>query len=176
MFDVVDSGTAQKAKVEGYTIGGKTGTAEKLPRGNGKYLLSFIGFAPVENPEVVVYVTVDEPNVADQANSGLGTIIAQSVFEELLPYMNIYQTEEGNSAGDPNVGDQTATPIYNGDVPEEDINNDLNQDAPEEGADNNNPEGDTPENTPEDVPEETPETTPETTPEETPETVPEDGQ
>ena len=176
LFDVVDSGTAQKAKVEGYTIGGKTGTAEKLPRGNGKYLLSFIGFAPVENPEVVVYVTVDEPNVADQANSGLGTIIAQSVFEELLPYMNIYQTEEGNSAGDPNVGDQTATPIYNGDVPEEDINNDLNQDAPEEGADNNNPEGDTPENTPEDVPEETPETTPETTPEETPETVPEDGQ
>jgi len=176
LFDVVDSGTAQKAKVEGYTIGGKTGTAEKLPRGNGKYLLSFIGFAPVENPEVVVYVTVDEPNVADQANSGLGTIIAQSVFEELLPYMNIYQTEEGNSAGDPNVGDQTATPIYNGDVPEEDINNDLNQDAPEEGADNNNPEGDTPENTPEDVPEETPETTPETTPEETPETVPDDGQ
>lgn len=176
LFDVVDSGTAQKAKVEGYTIGGKTGTAEKLPRGNGKYLLSFIGFAPVENPEVVVYVTVDEPNVADQANSGLGTIIAQSVFEELLPYMNIYQTEEGNSVGDPNVGDQTATPIYNGDIPEEDINNDLNQDAPEEGADNNNPEGDTPENTPEDVPEETPETTPETTPEETPETVPEDGQ
>ena len=125
LFNVVDSGTAQKAKVEGYTIGGKTGTAEKLPRGNGKYLLSFIGFAPVENPDVVVYVTVDEPNVADQANSGLGTIIAQSIFEELLPYMNIYQTEEKTSEGDPNVGDQTATPIYSGDVPAEQLEQDM---------------------------------------------------
>ncbi len=126
LFDVVDSGTAQKAKVEGYTIGGKTGTAEKLPRGNGKYLLSFIGFAPVENPEVVVYVTVDEPNVPDQANSGLGTIIAQTIFEDLLPYMNVYQTEDKASVGDPNVGDQTATPIYNGTVPEEQLEQDMN--------------------------------------------------
>lgn len=128
LFDVVDSGTAQKAKVEGYTIGGKTGTAEKLPRGNNKYLLSFIGFAPVENPEVVVYVTVDEPNVEDQANSGLGTIIAQTIFEELLPYMNIYQSEEKQSVGNPEVGDQTATPIYNGEAPEEQLEQDLNND------------------------------------------------
>lgn len=139
LFDVVDSGTAQKAKVEGYTIGGKTGTAEKLPRGNNKYLLSFIGFAPVENPEVVVYVTVDEPNVEDQANSGLGTIIAQSIFEELLPYMNIYQTEEQKSVGNPEVGDQTATPIYNGEAPEEQLAQDLNN--PEEAQE---PEGTSP--------------------------------
>ncbi len=136
LFDVVDSGTAQKAKVEGYTIGGKTGTAEKLPRGNGKYLLSFIGFAPVENPEVVVYVTVDEPNVPDQANSGLGTIIAQTIFEDLLPYMNVYQTEDKASAGDPNVGDQTATPIYNGPAPEEQLEQDMNNDdASQESGD-----------------------------------------
>lgn len=135
LFKVVDSGTAQKAKVEGYTIGGKTGTAEKLPRNNGKYLLSFIGFAPVENPQVVVYVTVDEPNVEDQANSGLGTIIAQGIFEELLPYLNIYQTETEESAGDSNVGDETATPVYQGTVPEnengqtEEGNSDENGDA-----------------------------------------------
>ena len=172
LFDVVDSGTAQKAKVEGYTIGGKTGTAEKLPRGNHKYLLSFIGFAPVENPEVVVYVTVDEPNVEDQANSGLGTIIAQSIFEELLPYMNIYQTEEGTSAGDPNVGDQTATPIYNGSVPEENINEDMNQTDSQGDTPSENPEGETPETEPESTPEATPENTPETTPE----NAPEDGQ
>lgn len=119
LFKVVDSGTAQKAKVEGYTIGGKTGTAEKLPRGNGKYLLSFIGFAPVENPQLVVYVTVDEPDVEDQANSYLGTIIAHDIFVDLLPYMNIYQTETEESAGDPNVGDQVVTPIYDGAIPEE---------------------------------------------------------
>lgn len=121
LFQVVDSGTAQKAKVKGYTIGGKTGTAEKLPRGNGKYLLSFIGFAPVENPQVVVYVTVDEPSVADQASSGLGTIIAQSIFEELLPYMNIYQTETEDKGGDSKVGDEVAGPIYEGAVPEEQV-------------------------------------------------------
>lgn len=154
LFNVVDSGTAQKAKVEGYTIGGKTGTAEKLPRGNNKYLLSFIGFAPVENPEVVVYVTVDEPNVEDQANSGLGTIIAQSIFEELLPYMNIYQTETQASVGNPEVGDQTATPIYNGEAPEEQLEQDLNnpegeqeseetqsETSAEEASGDDNPEG-----------------------------------
>jgi stage V sporulation protein D (sporulation-specific penicillin-binding protein) len=125
LAEVVSNGTARKAQVEGYTIGGKTGTAEKLPRGNGKYLLSFIGFAPVENPQVVVYVTVDEPHVEDQASSGLGTIIAQSIFEELLPYMNIYQTgSENNSVGE-DIGDEQATPIFDGDVPNERISNDL---------------------------------------------------
>lgn len=137
LFKVVDSGTAQKAKVEGYTIGGKTGTAEKIPRNHGKYLLSFIGFAPVENPQVVVYVTVDEPNVEDQASSGLGTIIAQSIFEELLPYMNIYQTETEESKGDPNVGDQTATPLYEGTVPEEGIGQDTSE-ADNEGESTEN--------------------------------------
>lgn len=138
LFKVVDSGTAQKAKVEGYTIGGKTGTAEKIPRNQGKYLLSFIGFAPVENPQVVVYVTVDEPNVDDQSSSGLGTIIAQSIFEELLPYMNIYQTETEESKGDPDVGDQVATPLYEGTVPEEGIS----QETTEAGNDEGNGEGD----------------------------------
>lgn len=155
LFDVVDSGTAQKAKVDGYTIGGKTGTAEKLPRGNGKYLLSFIGFAPAENPEVVVYVTVDEPNVEDQSNSGLGTIIAQSIFEELLPYMNIYQTEETKSAGNPEVGDQMATPIYNGEVPDEQLDEDVNgaEMLPDEATQDENPMAE--ETTEQSVPEET---------------------
>lgn len=136
LFQVVDSGTAQKAKVKGYTIGGKTGTAEKLPRGNGKYLLSFIGFAPVENPQVVVYVTVDEPNVEDQASSGLGTIIAQTIFEELLPYMNIYQTETKEGKGDPNIGDETAGPIYEGEAPDEQIATEqgTGQDGIQEGT------------------------------------------
>ncbi|MGN0155462.1 MAG: peptidoglycan D,D-transpeptidase FtsI family protein [Lachnospiraceae bacterium] len=137
LFEVVNNGTARKAQVEGYTIGGKTGTAEKLPRGNGKYLLSFIGFAPVENPQVVVYVTVDEPNVEDQANSGLGTIIAQSIFEELLPYMNIYQTESENTSQGPDVGDQVATPIYEGEIPEEQLSEDLDTGTDDGGTTEN---------------------------------------
>lgn len=133
LFEVVSNGTARKAKVEGYTIGGKTGTAEKLPRGNGKYLLSFIGFAPVENPQVVVYVTVDEPNVEDQASSGLGTIIAQSIFQELLPYMNIYQSESENKSQGADVGDQVATPIFDGEAPAEQLSEDLEQ-STEDGS------------------------------------------
>ncbi|MDO5155700.1 MAG: penicillin-binding transpeptidase domain-containing protein [Eubacteriales bacterium] len=144
LFQVVENGTAKKAKVEGYTIGGKTGTAEKLPRGNGKYLLSFIGFAPVENPQLVVYVTVDEPNVADQASSGLGTIIAQSVFEELLPYMNIYQSDAvSNASGEDTVGDEVAGPIFEGSIPEEQISQDLDasQDTEQSNEDTVSTEG-----------------------------------
>lgn len=128
LFKVVDSGTGQKVKVDGYTIGGKTGTAEKLPRGNGKYLLSFIGFAPVENPEVVVYVTVDEPDVEDQSATGYGTILAHSIFEKLLPYMNVYQSEEGTTQGDPTVGDEPITPVFSGEAPQEQLSGSTQED------------------------------------------------
>lgn len=70
-------GSGQSAKVAGYTMGGKTGTAQKYPRGNGKYLVSFIGFAPVENPKAVVYAIVDEPDVENQANS----VLAQEIVK-----------------------------------------------------------------------------------------------
>ncbi len=91
---VVSEGTGTRAAVDGYTIGGKTGTAEKLPRGNGEYVLSFIGFSPVENPQIVVYVVVDSPNVADQSSSGAGTLLFHDIMEDLLPYMNIYQSSD----------------------------------------------------------------------------------
>lgn len=96
LLGVVENGTGGRAAVEGYTIGGKTGTAEKLPRGNGKYLLSFIGCSPVENPQIVVYVVVDEPNVEDQSASGAGALLFHAVMEDLLPYMNIYQSNDNN--------------------------------------------------------------------------------
>ncbi len=92
--EVVEEGTGRKAIVEGYEIGGKTGTAEKLPRGNGKYILSFIGFSPVSDPQVVIYCVVDEPGVADQASTGAGTLLFNKIAEDLLPYMNIYKTGE----------------------------------------------------------------------------------
>lgn len=89
MLGVVEEGTGTGAKVEGYDVGGKTGTAEKLPRGNGKYLVSFIGYAPQENPEVMVYVVVDEPNVAMQADSSLAVNMAQDIMEEIFPYLGV---------------------------------------------------------------------------------------
>lgn len=89
----VKEGTSHYSKVQGYSSGGKTGTAEKFPRGNGKYLVSFIGFAPVEEPEIVIYVVVDEPNVEDQATSRYPQYIAQGILSELLPYLNIAPDE-----------------------------------------------------------------------------------
>ena len=89
----VDEGTSRTSKVQGYSSGGKTGTAEKLPRGNKKYLVSFIGFAPVDQPKLVIYVVVDEPNVEDQASSTYAQYIAQGILSELLPYMNILPDE-----------------------------------------------------------------------------------
>ena len=89
----VQQGTSRHSKVQGYSSGGKTGTAEKYPRGNGKYLVSFIGFAPVDDPAVVIYVVVDEPNVEDQANSTYPQYIAQGILSELLPYLNVVPDE-----------------------------------------------------------------------------------
>ena len=89
MYTVVSEGTGAKAAVEGYAIGGKTGTAEKVPRGSGNYVVSFIGFAPVDDPQVAVYVVVDEPHVADQSHCSQSSYIAKNIFSQILPYMNI---------------------------------------------------------------------------------------
>lgn len=97
-------GTGYVAKIPGYSMGGKTGTAEKLPRGNNKYILSFIGFAPLDDPKVVVYVTVDEPNAENQESSCYAESIARNIFTELLPYMNIFPDEDGYTASDVDTG------------------------------------------------------------------------
>ena len=87
-------GTGKKAQVPGYRVAGKTGTAEKYPRGNGKYLISFIGCAPVDDPKISVYVVIDEPNVEDQTTGGYAMTISRKIMTEVLPYLGIYQTEE----------------------------------------------------------------------------------
>ena len=93
MYSVVENGSGVYAQVDGYDIGGKTGTAEKLPRGENKNLLSFIGYAPQDNPEVVVYVVVDEPNVAYQAGiSNQVSQLAADIMAEAFPYLNITQS------------------------------------------------------------------------------------
>ena len=94
MLGVVQEGTGSLAAVEGYDVGGKTGTAEKLPRGNGKYLVSFIGYAPQENPEVVVYVVVDEPNVPGQASSSYATELSSKIMTEIFPYLGIEKSAD----------------------------------------------------------------------------------
>ena len=94
LYNTVTSGTAKHAKVDGYSMGGKTGTAEKLPRGNDNYLVSFAGFAPYDNPQLLIYCIVDEPNSEEQDHSYYAQNICREILEEVFPYMNIYQDEE----------------------------------------------------------------------------------
>ncbi len=112
--EVVMNGTAKTAMVPGYSMGGKTGTAEKVENGQRKkdcYVLSFIGCVPADNPEIAVYVVIDEPNVAEQAHSSYAQALARDIMKEVLPYMNIYpdldvtpeNQPEPNPAEDPNA-------------------------------------------------------------------------
>lgn len=99
MLGVVQEGTGTKAAVEGYDVGGKTGTAEKQPRGNKKYLVSFIGYAPQENPEVVVYAVIDEPNVAEQASSAYAMQLASDIMKDIFPYLGIQKAGAEGDGG-----------------------------------------------------------------------------
>lgn len=94
MYQTVEKGTAVGAKVPGYQIGGKTGTAQKLPREDENYLVSFIGFAPVENPQMAIYVVIDQPDVEKQANSGIATKLAGEIMKEIFPFLEIYPSED----------------------------------------------------------------------------------
>lgn len=93
-YQTVESGSGQPAQVAGYRIGGKTGTAEKVPRGTKARLVSFIGAAPIDDPQLVVYVVVDEANAEDQGQSSFASTIAGKIFSEALPYLQIFPTEE----------------------------------------------------------------------------------
>jgi len=90
LLKTVTEGTGKNAQVEGYEIAGKTGTAEKYPRGTGNYLVSFCGYAPAADPQVLCYVVVDTPNTEDQAHSTYASSIFQKIMTDILPYMGIY--------------------------------------------------------------------------------------
>lgn len=91
---VVTDGTGTDAAIPGYRVGGKTGTAEKLPRGNNKYIISFIGAVPIDDPKVVIYTVIDEPNIPDQEAGIYTKQLARDILSEILPYLGIYPTEE----------------------------------------------------------------------------------
>lgn len=91
---VVSEGTGKTARPAGYRIGGKTGTAETLPRNNGEYVVSFMGYAPADDPQIAIYVVVDRANAAVQDDAKYATRIVRSILTEVLPYLNIYMTEE----------------------------------------------------------------------------------
>ena len=89
-----EDGTGHSARPYGYAIGGKTGTAEMVPRDKTNYVVSFIGFAPADNPEIAIYVVVDRPNDAQQHSARFATGIVRDILTEVLPYQNIYMTQD----------------------------------------------------------------------------------
>lgn len=88
---VVEYGTGYLLYREGYSIGGKTGTAEKQPRDKNSYVVSFMAFAPAENPEVLVYVVIDSPNIEEYDSSTAAQLVAGAIMDKLMPYYGIPQ-------------------------------------------------------------------------------------
>ena len=89
---VVAEGGGSKAQVEGYRIGGKTATSEKYPRGTGKYISSFIGFAPAYDPQIMAFVMIDEP-MGIYYGGTIAAPVVQEVFSNILPYLGIQKEE-----------------------------------------------------------------------------------
>lgn len=87
---VVSEGSGKNAKIEGFRIGGKTATSEKLPRRSGKYISSFLGFAPANNPQVIALIMIDEP-VGTYYGGTIAAPVVKEIFENILPYLGIKQ-------------------------------------------------------------------------------------
>ena len=99
---VVSEGTGSKAYIPGYRIGGKTATSEKLPRRSGKYIASFMSFAPAENPQVMALVLIDEPQGVYYGGTVAGPVM-QELLQNILPYLGIepkYNEKEAEEAAD----------------------------------------------------------------------------
>ena len=93
---VVSEGSGSKGAVEGYRIGGKTATSQKLPRGSGKYIASFVGFAPADDPQVAVLITIDEP-VGMYYGGQIAAPVVSDILENILPYLDILPEETEGS-------------------------------------------------------------------------------
>ncbi|MCD2491283.1 penicillin-binding protein 2 [Lacrimispora sp. NSJ-141] len=92
MLAMVDEQTTYSTVVPGYEIGGKTGTAEKQPRSEEKYAVSFCSFVPASNPEYFMMVVIDEPNVENQSAGGHATTLTHDLWVDILPYLNLFPT------------------------------------------------------------------------------------
>ncbi len=95
---VVENGGGQKAYIEGYRIGGKTATSQTLPRGSGKYIASFIGFAPADDPEILALCIINHPQGTYYGGQIAAPVVRQ-LFENILPYLEKmdYNNRSGSS-------------------------------------------------------------------------------
>lgn len=127
---VVEEGTGKNARPAGYRIGGKTGTAETIPRDKTNYVLSFMGFAPADNPQIAIYVVVDRPNSWAQDSVSYAMGITRNILTEVLPYMNIYMTEELSEKEKEELANLDIA-IKRAEVPEDEETSESEEEQPE---------------------------------------------
>ncbi len=154
LHNAVALGTGKSARPAGYAIGGKTGTAERVPRDKTNYVVSFIGFAPADDPQIAIYCVIDRPNVHDQAHATYATGIVRNILTEVLPYLHIAKTEEMTIAEQEEIdnllgtivqGDASEKEGENGDSPSDDDSKDTKGEDgqedgdPEDGEDSKKP-------------------------------------
>ncbi|MBO5081998.1 MAG: cell division protein FtsI [Lachnospiraceae bacterium] len=133
--EVVISGTGKKARPAGYAIGGKTGTAETVVNGvrsKEDYVVSFMGYAPADDPQIAIYVVIDRPNMPDQTGgTAEACLITKEILTEVLPYLNIYMTEE---LSEEEIADLEARGLYNANLVKPDEETSEEGEDGEEGA------------------------------------------
>jgi cell division protein FtsI (penicillin-binding protein 3) len=96
---VSDQGTAPKAKLDNYTVAGKTGTAQKPPYDLNKFYASFIGFFPADNPEICIYVSLDEPKGSLHQGGQVAAPTFKAIAEKVANYLNIHPDRGVDQAG-----------------------------------------------------------------------------
>ncbi len=113
--NVVANGTGQNAYIKGYRLAGKTGTSEKRPRGNGKYIASFIGFAPANDPKVCCLILLDEPSNGEYYGGRIAAPVVGKIMEDIMRYLNVEQqfTEEEKESMDSFVPDVKGLNVQN---------------------------------------------------------------
>ncbi len=89
---VVAEGTGHRAFIAGYSIGGKTATSEKLPRSENRYISSFLGFSPADNPQVMTLILIDEPQGIYYGGTIAAPVVGE-IYDNILPYLGIYKDE-----------------------------------------------------------------------------------
>lgn len=100
---VVAEGTGKRAYLPGFRVGGKTATSEKLPRSSNKYISSFIGFAPANNPQVMALILIDEPTGIYYGGTIAAPVISE-LFDNILPYMGIEESYSEKEIEEYNIG------------------------------------------------------------------------
>ncbi len=145
LHNAVALGTGKSARPAGYAIGGKTGTAEMVPRDHTNYVVSFIGFAPADDPQIAIYCVVDRPNVAEQAHATYATGIVKNILTEVLPYLHIAKTEEMTIAEQEEVDKLLGNIVQGNSEPENENENEGGDSEAPGGEGQGEADGDAPE-------------------------------